>query len=280
MAALGAAMATPAAAGAQTSPLGSDPVGPISNVTADWQYYQPASDFCVPDQVVEIPSDTQDTQTGSNPACAFSGFTPADSRTVRGEDRYSAAVRDVRAPVHRLRRDQAELARYLLAGTRVLPAIVGQPDLLIIADGSQSEHQELHQRLPGVSPGLGSVTGVLERGPTLAHLRSRHRPFRPHDCAGAVLHRTVVPEPVRRPDRRRVHRRRPGASHPARASRARRHLLRSGVQHRSGAVSRHACQPGLQRRQLLLRGLHQRVRDQLRGRSTHGRAADHGTARP
>ncbi|HUA48543.1 MAG TPA: hypothetical protein VMA77_25135 [Solirubrobacteraceae bacterium] len=79
VAAAGGVVAAPAAASAQTTPLSSDPVGPISNVTADWQYYQPASDFCVPDQVLEIPSDTQDTQTGSNAACAFSGFAPADS---------------------------------------------------------------------------------------------------------------------------------------------------------------------------------------------------------
>ncbi len=38
----------------------------------------PAESLHVP-QVVEIPSDTQDTQTGSNPACAFSGFTPTDT---------------------------------------------------------------------------------------------------------------------------------------------------------------------------------------------------------
>jgi hypothetical protein len=79
MAAAVGALVAPTMAGAQTTPLSSDPVGPISNVTADWQYYQPASDFCVPDQVAEIPSDTQDTQTGSTPACAFSGFTSADS---------------------------------------------------------------------------------------------------------------------------------------------------------------------------------------------------------
>lgn len=68
----------PPVAGAQTSqtPLNSDPVGPISNVTAHWRYYQPAPDFCVPDQVYEVPSDTQDTQTGANPACEFSGFSP------------------------------------------------------------------------------------------------------------------------------------------------------------------------------------------------------------
>jgi hypothetical protein len=79
VAAAGGALIAPTTSGAQTTPLSSDPVGPISNVTGDWQYYQPASDFCVPDQVVEVPSDTQDTQSGSNPACASSGFTPSDS---------------------------------------------------------------------------------------------------------------------------------------------------------------------------------------------------------
>lgn len=74
-----AALAAPATAPAAT-PNFSDPVGTISNVTSNWQQYQPASDFCVPDQVYEVPADSQNTQTGANPACAFSGFTASDTK--------------------------------------------------------------------------------------------------------------------------------------------------------------------------------------------------------
>jgi hypothetical protein len=75
--AIAAALLVPAGASAQTSVT--DPVGTISNVSSNWAYYQPASDFCVPDQVFEFPSDSENTQTGANPACAFSGFSSTDT---------------------------------------------------------------------------------------------------------------------------------------------------------------------------------------------------------
>ena len=40
------------------SPLTDDPLGPIENVTADWTYYQPASDFCITPDVYELPAYT------------------------------------------------------------------------------------------------------------------------------------------------------------------------------------------------------------------------------
>ena len=58
---------------AGTNPTSSDPLGPLVDVTANWQAYQPSSDFCVHPTVFEVPA-TSETATGSTPACAASGF--------------------------------------------------------------------------------------------------------------------------------------------------------------------------------------------------------------
>ncbi|HVA74634.1 MAG TPA: hypothetical protein VNF71_08715 [Acidimicrobiales bacterium] len=67
--------AVPARA-AGTDPTSSDPLGPLVDVTANWQAYQPSSDFCVHPTVFEVPATTE-TATGSSPACAASGFAPS-----------------------------------------------------------------------------------------------------------------------------------------------------------------------------------------------------------
>ena len=59
-----------------TNPMSSDPLGQLVDVTADWQAYQPSEDFCVQPTVFEFPPTTE-TATGSDPACAASGFGPA-----------------------------------------------------------------------------------------------------------------------------------------------------------------------------------------------------------
>ena len=63
---------------AGTDPTASDPLGPLVDVTSDWQAYQPGSDFCVHPTVFEFPSTTE-TSTGSAPACAASGFNTGDT---------------------------------------------------------------------------------------------------------------------------------------------------------------------------------------------------------
>lgn len=59
-----------------TDPTPGDPLGPLVDVTADWQAYQPANDFCVQPDVFEFPSTTE-TATGSTSACRWSGFAPS-----------------------------------------------------------------------------------------------------------------------------------------------------------------------------------------------------------
>lgn len=71
------AAALPARA-AGTDPTASDPLGPLVDVTSDWQAYQPSDDFCVHPTVFEFPSTTE-TTTGSAPACAGSGFASTDT---------------------------------------------------------------------------------------------------------------------------------------------------------------------------------------------------------
>jgi hypothetical protein len=57
------------------APFQSDSMGPLSDVTANWRYYQPASAFCIrPDGVQYTPGGTGATATGRDPACRRSGF--------------------------------------------------------------------------------------------------------------------------------------------------------------------------------------------------------------
>jgi hypothetical protein len=67
-------MALAPAAGAAT-PFMQDPMGPMSDVTANWQAYQPASAFCIkPNAKQYTPGGTGATLTGRNPVCRQSGF--------------------------------------------------------------------------------------------------------------------------------------------------------------------------------------------------------------
>jgi len=65
-----------AAPGAQAAlPFQADSIGPITDVTANWQYYQPASAFCIqPDAPQYTPGGTGATATGKERACHRSGF--------------------------------------------------------------------------------------------------------------------------------------------------------------------------------------------------------------
>lgn len=76
---LAAALAVAIAGAASTAraavPFQADSMGPISDVTADWQHYQPASAFCIrPDGPQYTPGGTGATDTGADPACRRSGF--------------------------------------------------------------------------------------------------------------------------------------------------------------------------------------------------------------
>jgi hypothetical protein len=51
-----------------------DPLGPLVDVTADWQHYQPSSDFCIKPDVIDYPAASDATATGADPACRASGF--------------------------------------------------------------------------------------------------------------------------------------------------------------------------------------------------------------
>jgi hypothetical protein len=76
-----AALALPAA---PATPVQNDPMGPISDVTRDWQSYQPADTFCVKPDVNEYAAGgIGPTTTGADPACAQSGFSPTTSGLVK-----------------------------------------------------------------------------------------------------------------------------------------------------------------------------------------------------
>lgn len=63
-----------------------DPLGPISDVTCNWQHYQPADSFCVQLDAPEFtPGSTGPLTDGSEPACAFSGFGPDDGNLFKVE---------------------------------------------------------------------------------------------------------------------------------------------------------------------------------------------------
>lgn len=58
-----------------------DPLGPLVDVTANWQSYQPSGDFCVQPNVAEIPASPAPL-TGGDPACRASGFAFQDNGLV------------------------------------------------------------------------------------------------------------------------------------------------------------------------------------------------------
>ena len=75
------APASPANAAAPSGvPFYYDTLGPITDVTAAWQRYQPANTFCVQPDVAEYtPGGVGPTVTGADPACRRSGF-PAGAK--------------------------------------------------------------------------------------------------------------------------------------------------------------------------------------------------------
>ena len=59
----------------RAEPFQQNPMGPISDVTKDWQHYQPAASFCVKPDVSEYTyGGVGATSTGELPACHRSGF--------------------------------------------------------------------------------------------------------------------------------------------------------------------------------------------------------------
>jgi hypothetical protein len=60
-----------------------DPLGPLVDVTATWQDYQPATTFCVRPDRFELSGDTGATAKGSDPVCRRSGFKPSDRGLYR-----------------------------------------------------------------------------------------------------------------------------------------------------------------------------------------------------
>jgi hypothetical protein len=83
---LGLALAPGIARAQSGGPLQQDPLGPIGNVTNQWQRYQPADSFCVqPDVVHYTPGGTGATATGRDPACRRSGFPRRATGLVRIE---------------------------------------------------------------------------------------------------------------------------------------------------------------------------------------------------
>lgn len=62
-----------------SDPTSNDPLGPLTDVSAHWSWYQPAPDFCVLPTVYEFPA-SPETATGMDPACRRSGFPPGANR--------------------------------------------------------------------------------------------------------------------------------------------------------------------------------------------------------
>lgn len=67
-----------------SSPLTQNPLGPLRDVTAAWQRYQPATEFCVKPNVYEFSNDVTfsgdaDSVTGADRVCRRSGFRRTDT---------------------------------------------------------------------------------------------------------------------------------------------------------------------------------------------------------
>jgi hypothetical protein len=86
LAASALAIGVPAARAAL--PFQADSIGPITDVTSNWRYYQPASAFCIrPDGVQYTPGGTGASATGRDPACRRSGFSASATGLVKVEIR-------------------------------------------------------------------------------------------------------------------------------------------------------------------------------------------------
>ena len=65
-------------------PFQADSMGPVTDVTSDWQHYQPASAFCIkPDAPQYTPGGTGATATGADSACRRSGFPASATGLVK-----------------------------------------------------------------------------------------------------------------------------------------------------------------------------------------------------
>lgn len=65
-------------------PFQADSMGPITDVTAHWQRYQPASAFCIkPDAPQYTPGGIGANATGADPVCRRSGFPASATRLVK-----------------------------------------------------------------------------------------------------------------------------------------------------------------------------------------------------
>jgi hypothetical protein len=66
------------------TPFTQDPLGPIADVTASWQDYQPRDAFCVYPDSVQYPGPAEAAvSTGADADCAASGFAPAEAGLVK-----------------------------------------------------------------------------------------------------------------------------------------------------------------------------------------------------
>ncbi len=82
--ALGSTLAFGVPAAQAALPFQSDSMGPITDVTATWQHYQPASAFCIrPDAPQYTPGGTGATATGRDPACRRSGYPASATGLVK-----------------------------------------------------------------------------------------------------------------------------------------------------------------------------------------------------
>jgi hypothetical protein len=66
------------------TPFTQDPMGALVDVTDRWTDYQPADAFCVRPDVFQV-TGIGPTVDGNDPACAFSGWSPADAGLVQIE---------------------------------------------------------------------------------------------------------------------------------------------------------------------------------------------------
>lgn len=114
----------PARAVTGTDPTSSDPLGPLVDVTANWEAYQPSNDFCVHPTVFEVPATTE-TATGAAPACAASGFPTA----ATGLYEVKIATPTLCSGCHRLFIDYSKIG----PGTSTAPASHGHAYLRLMS---------------------------------------------------------------------------------------------------------------------------------------------------
>lgn len=89
------------------APPNQNPLGPLKDVTHEWQRYQPANRFCVRVNVFEVTGNTGGKHSGAKAACRRSGFGPGDG------DLYLVEIETPRlcAGCHRLFLDYSRIPR-------------------------------------------------------------------------------------------------------------------------------------------------------------------------